>query len=67
LARIGSKTDIDFTAEKRRESGLNKHGVFDLPEGHSFIAYMSDETTLSATRVFVKVRPSGKVHAYSLP
>lgn len=65
--QFGSKSDIDFAVQKGGEIGLRKTGTFDLPKDHSSLVHMPDGTVMPAKKVFVKVYPSGKVHAYPLP
>ncbi|WP_228055720.1 putative Ig domain-containing protein [Lusitaniella coriacea] len=61
-----SKEDIDFAVDKARGLGKGNQDIFDLPANNSSIVHMPDGTTVPATKVFVKVYPSGKVHAYPL-
>ncbi|MGB0384887.1 MAG: hypothetical protein ACPGWR_08705 [Ardenticatenaceae bacterium] len=65
--QFGSKSDIDFAVQKGREIGPGKTDIFDLPKGHSSFVHIPDGNVVPAKKVFVKVYPSGKVHAYPLP
>ena len=64
--QFGSQADVDFAVAKGNELGLGKTGIFDLPGGHTSVVHMPDGTVRPASKVFVKVYPSGKVHAYPL-
>lgn len=64
--QFGSPADVQFAVEQGSNIGPGKSGTVALPESRSFV-HMPDGTTVPATKVFVKVYPSGKVHAFPLP
>jgi hypothetical protein len=64
--QFGSEADVDFAVGKGNEIGPGNNGIFDLPDSHTSIIHKPDGTTVPATKVFVKVYPNGKVHAYPM-
>ncbi|MDZ8055684.1 MAG: DUF4157 domain-containing protein [Aulosira sp. ZfuVER01] len=65
--KFGSLEDVHFAVEKGADLGAGSEGFFNLPDGHSSIVYMPDGSIVPANQIFVKVYPSGKIHAYPLP
>jgi hypothetical protein len=62
--QFGSRADIEWVVLKSYELEPGTDDFFDLPPIHSSFVHLAEGGTAPATKVFIKVYPSGKVHAY---
>lgn len=64
--QFNSINDIEYAVQRGADIGIGQQRIFPLPSGHTCIVHMPDGTAKPATQLYVKVYPSGKVHAYPL-
>lgn len=64
--KFGSLGDVQFAVDRAAALGAGKEGIFPLPANNQSVVIMPDGTQVKATRVYVKVRSDGSVHAYPL-
>jgi hypothetical protein len=62
--QFGSQDDLDFVLEKAKDVGIGGQEVLDLPERTTCVLHLVDGSIISATRVYIRVYSSGKVHAF---
>ncbi len=60
----GSKSDLDYAAEKAGSLKPGEGQWFDLPEGHSSVVHRPDGTSVPARRFWVRNNGTGTFHAY---
>ncbi len=67
--KFGSVNDVNWVVEQSYNIPAGSDGYAPIPNGmpHDMIVYMPDGTTVNPTQVFIKVYPSGKVHAFPVP
>jgi hypothetical protein len=64
--QFGSKADVDWVVHQSHRVAPGSNATVPLPAGHTSYVHLPGGGTAPANQAFIKVYPSGKVHAYPL-